>query len=144
MVDDLVTLEDECKAELSIADNGVTPSGVSLRQMTILLSGIRAELRLDRVWLNYAIPFLVQRSRRSDRRILMQNCQRLYWQNRYGFEEKKKIYCHSSPCRVLSRSAQSMRFGFQELGVGPNVHPGCPSCCLHGSLRLPAPYRADI
>ena len=141
VVDDLVTLEEECKAELSLADSGVTPSGVSLRQMTILISGIRAELRLDRARLDCAIPFLVQRSRRSDRRILMQNCQRLYWQNRYCFEQ---VHCHSLPCRVLSRSAQSMRFGFQELGVGPAVHPGCPSCCLHGSLRLPAPYRADI
>ena len=52
VVDDLVSLEEECRAELSIADNGVTPSGVSLRQMTILLSGIRAELRLDIAWLN--------------------------------------------------------------------------------------------
>ena len=72
LIDGLVRLEEECQAELSSMDDGRAASGISLRQLTILSSGIRSELR----------------SRRSDRRVLMENCRRLYWQSRWVVEKR--------------------------------------------------------
>ena len=143
----LVGLEEECTVELANAVGSSTPSGASLRQLAANVMGIRVELRLDMRG-NFTpptllIPLCYLSSRRTDRRILMENCQRLYWQSRYPVIEYSDRFI-SLFLRVLSRSIESIRTVHRGEAPDPTNPFGCSSCCLHGSLQLPSPYHANI